>query len=227
MSESTGPMTWAPYRVKSGYVGAAFPGVDVFLAEDGEVCCRGGNVFVGYLDDPEKTAEALDADGWLHTGDIGEFDDEGYLKIIDRKKELIITAGGKNISPANLEAALKMIPLIGQACAIGDQRPFVSALVVLDPEVAPAWAKEHGISFDTLADLADERRGGGRGGAGRRGGDGGVQQRRGGQEGDGARRGVAPRLRGAHADVQAQAPGHPRPLRRRDRRAVRLAQVRR
>jgi long-chain acyl-CoA synthetase len=154
MSESTGPITWEPYRVKSGYVGVAFPGVDVFLADDGEVCCRGGNVFVGYLDDPEKTAEARDADGTLHSGDIGEFDDEGYLRIIDRKKELIITAGGKNISPANLESALKMVPLIGQACAIGDQRPFVSALVVLDPEVAPAWAKEHGIAFDTLADLA-------------------------------------------------------------------------
>jgi long-chain acyl-CoA synthetase len=110
-------------------------------------------VFQGYLDDPEKTAEAL-IDGWLHTGDIGDLDDDGYLKIKDRKKELIITAGGKNISPANLEAALKLIPLVGQACAIGDHRPFVSALVVLDPEVAPAWAKQHGIEFDTLADLA-------------------------------------------------------------------------
>lgn len=154
MSENCGPMTWAPYKVKAGTVGVAFPGVDVFLAADGEVCCRGGNVFIGYLDDPEKTAEALDEDGTLHSGDIGEFDDEGYLRIVDRKKELIITAGGKNISPANLEAALKTIPLVGQACAIGDHRPYVSALVVLDPEIAPAWAKEHGIGFDTLADLA-------------------------------------------------------------------------
>ena len=80
-------------------------------------------MFQGYLNDPEKTAEALDADGWLHTGDIGEIDDDGYLRIVDRKKELIITAGGKNISPANLEAALKTIPLIGQAARIGDQRP--------------------------------------------------------------------------------------------------------
>ena len=155
MSESTGPMTWEPTRVKAGTVGVAFPGTDCFLAEDGEVCIRGGNVFLGYLDDPEKTAEALDPDGTLHSGDIGEFDDEGYLRIIDRKKELIITAGGKNISPANLEAELKMIPLVGQACAIGDQRPFVSALVVLDAEVAPAWAKERGIEASSLAELAE------------------------------------------------------------------------
>jgi long-chain acyl-CoA synthetase len=155
MSESCGPMTWEPTRVKAGTVGVAFPGTECFLAEDGEVCIRGGNVFLGYLDDPEKTAEALDPDGTLHSGDIGEFDDEGYLRIIDRKKELIITAGGKNISPANLEAELKMIPLIAQACAIGDQRPFVSALVVLDGEVAPAWAKERGIQFSSLAELAE------------------------------------------------------------------------
>jgi long-chain acyl-CoA synthetase len=154
MSESTGPMTWEPSRVKAGTVGVAFPGTEVFLADDGEVCIRGGNVFGGYLDDPDKTADALDPDGTLHSGDIGQFDDEGYLRIIDRKKELIITAGGKNISPANLEAALKLIPLVAQACAIGDQRPFVSALVVLDTEVAPVWAKEHGIEFTSLADLA-------------------------------------------------------------------------
>jgi long-chain acyl-CoA synthetase len=155
MSESTGPMTWEPTRVKAGTVGVAFPGTECFVADDGEVCIRGGNVFLGYLDDPEKTAEALDPDGTLHSGDIGEFDAEGYLRIIDRKKELIITAGGKNISPANLEAALKAIPLVGQACAIGDQRPFVAALVVLDGEVAPVWAADQGIQFATLADLAE------------------------------------------------------------------------
>ncbi len=154
MSESTGPITWEPFKVKVGTVGLPFPGVEVFLADDGEVCCRGGNVFLGYLDDPEKTAEARDPDGTLHSGDIGELDEDGYLRIVDRKKELIITAGGKNISPANLESALKTIPLVGQACAIGDQRPFVSALVVLDPEVAPAWAKEHGIEAGSLVELA-------------------------------------------------------------------------
>ena len=155
MSENAGPMCWAPYRVKPGSVGPAVPGLEVTLAGDGEIICRGGLVFEGYLGAPEKTAEALDADGWLHTGDIGEIDDDGYFKIVDRKKELIITAGGKNISPANLEAALKSIPLVGQACAIGDKRPFVSALVVLDPDEAPVWAKQHGLEGLTLTELAD------------------------------------------------------------------------
>ena len=154
MSESSGPMTWAPFKVRPGTVGPAIPGCEVTLADDGEVICRGGNVFRGYLNDPEKTSEALDDDGWLHSGDIGTFDEEGYLKIVDRKKELIITAGGKNISPANLEAALKSFPIIGQACVIGDNRPFISALIVLDSDVAPAWAKQHGIEADTLDELA-------------------------------------------------------------------------
>lgn len=155
MSESSGPMTWDPFAIRAGKVGRAIPGCEVRLAEDGEVVCRGGNVFRGYLDDPEKTAEALDADGWLHSGDIGVFDADGYLRIVDRKKELIITAGGKNISPANLEAALKAEPLIGQVCVVGDGRPFIAALVVLDSEVAPAWAKQRGIEPTGLAELAD------------------------------------------------------------------------
>jgi long-chain acyl-CoA synthetase len=156
MSESCGPITWAAHRIKPGTVGPAVPGCEVTLDFDGEVICRGGNVFVGYLDDPEKTAEALDADGWLHTGDIGEFDDEGYLRIVDRKKELIITAGGKNVSPANLEAAIKSsVALVGQVCAIGDDRPFISALLTLDPDVAPVWAAQHDITYATLDELAD------------------------------------------------------------------------
>jgi long-chain acyl-CoA synthetase len=153
MSENTGAMTWTAEKIKPGTVGPAVPETEVKIAEDGEVICRGPHVFRGYLNDPEKTAETL-VDGWLHTGDIGELDDDGYLRIVDRKKELIITAGGKNISPANLEAALKMIPLVGQAAAIGDHRPFVSALVVLDPDTAPAWAAGQGIEA-SLAELAE------------------------------------------------------------------------
>ncbi len=158
LSETTGPVTWDPYAVRVGTVGRPFPGVEVILADDGEVCCRGGNVFSGYLDDPDKTAEALDGDGTFHSGDVGLLDDDGYLRIVDRKKELIITAGGKNISPANLEAALKTIPAIGQACAVGDQRPFVSALVVLDAEIAPGWFAAQGVEAGSLADLAADPR---------------------------------------------------------------------
>ena len=153
MSESSGPMTWSPDRNKPGSVGQAIPGCEVAVADDGEVICRGGNVFQGYYGQPEKTAETL-IDGWLHTGDIGEFDDEGYLRIVDRKKELIITSGGKNISPANLEASLKMIPLIGQAAAIGDGRKFVSALLVLDPEICAVWGEAHGKPGATAAELS-------------------------------------------------------------------------
>jgi long-chain acyl-CoA synthetase len=153
MSESSGPMTFTTDRVRAGTVGEAIPGCEVKIAEDGEVICRGGNVFRGYYKQPDKTAETL-IDGWLHSGDIGTVDEDGFYKIVDRKKELIITAGGKNISPANLENGLKMIELIGQACAIGDARPFISALLVLDAEIAPVWAKAQGIEFDTLEDLA-------------------------------------------------------------------------
>jgi long-chain acyl-CoA synthetase len=138
MSENTGGMTWEPRLVRPGRVGTAYPGVEVVTAADGEVLCRGPIVFSGYLDDPERTAEALDADGWLHTGDIGEFDADGYLRIVDRKKELIITAGGKNVSPANVEALLKSVPLVGQAMAVGEGRPYLVALVTLDPDAIAA-----------------------------------------------------------------------------------------
>ena len=117
----------------------------------------------GYRNQPEKTAEALDADGWLHTGDIAEFDDEGYVKIVDRKKEIIINAAGKNMSPANIESALKGAgPIIGQIAVIGDARPYNTALVVLDSDFAPAFAAQQGIEARSLEDA--RRRGGGAGG---------------------------------------------------------------
>jgi long-chain acyl-CoA synthetase len=153
MSENTGGMTWDPYRVKPGTVGRPLPGVEVRLADDGEVLARGGIISPGYLDDPERSADTFDADGWLHTGDIGTIDADGYLSIVDRKKELIITAGGKNISPANLEALLKSLPLVGQACVVGDGRRYLVALLVLDPEVAPGWAAREGLP-GSLPELA-------------------------------------------------------------------------
>ncbi|MEX2100610.1 MAG: long-chain fatty acid--CoA ligase [Acidimicrobiia bacterium] len=156
LSETSGPMTWEPARVRPGTVGRPIPGLELRLATDGEVQCRGGNVFGGYLDDPVRTAEVLDAEGWLSTGDIGELDAEGFLRIVDRKKELIITAGGKNVSPANVEAALRAQTLIGQACVFGDGEPYIAGLLVLDPDVAPAWAAARGVKDTTLEQLAGD-----------------------------------------------------------------------
>jgi long-chain acyl-CoA synthetase len=146
MSETTGYGACnPPDKIKIGTVGPPGPGAEIRLAEDGEVLVRGPFVMPGYRNQPDKTAEALDEDGWLHTGDIGEFDDDGYLTLVDRKKELIINAAGKNMSPANIEAKLKASsPAIGQAIAIGDGRPYNVALVTLDPDVAPAFEQQHG-----------------------------------------------------------------------------------
>jgi long-chain acyl-CoA synthetase len=129
----------------------------VKIAEDGELLCRGEMVMRGYRSDPTQTAEAIDSDGWLHTGDIAEIDSEGYVKIVDRKKELIINAAGKNMSPANIEAQIKgSTALIGQAIAIGDRRPYNVALIVLDPDGASVWAAEHGLQDVSPAALCQE-----------------------------------------------------------------------
>jgi long-chain acyl-CoA synthetase len=148
-----------PDRIKIGTVGPPAPGIQIKLDTDGEVLVKGGVVMKGYRNLPDKTAETFTDDGWLRTGDIGEFDEDGYLKIVDRKKELIINAAGKNMSPANIEATLKTAsPLIGQAAVIGDRRPFNTALIVLDSDFAPAWAAQQGISDTSLEKLAvDER----------------------------------------------------------------------
>ena len=135
---------------KFGTVGRPFPGCEIKIAEDGEILVKGPNIFQGYYKNPEATAETL-VDGWLHTGDIGEIDSEGYIKITGRKKDIIITAGGKNITPANLEAEIKQHPLVSQCVVIGDRRPYLVALVTLDPEEAAAFAKEHGLPADPEA----------------------------------------------------------------------------
>jgi long-subunit acyl-CoA synthetase (AMP-forming) len=148
-----------PEKIKIGTVGPPTPGVEVRLAEDGELLVRGDVVMPGYRNLPDKTAEALDAAGWLHTGDIAEIDADGYVKLVDRKKELIISAAGKNMSPANIEATLKSAsPLIGQAAVIGDARAYNTALIVLDADFAPAWAGQHGLGAASLEDLAGDER---------------------------------------------------------------------
>jgi long-chain acyl-CoA synthetase len=160
MSETCGTGTCnRPGHVKIGSVGPASPGVEIMLADDGEVLCRGEFLMSGYRNQPEKTAEAIDADGWLHTGDIGTIDEDGFVSIVDRKKEIIINAAGKNMSPANIEAAIKTSsPLIGQACCIGDARPYNTALIVLDADFAPQWATQNGLGERSLEDLAGEPR---------------------------------------------------------------------
>jgi long-subunit acyl-CoA synthetase (AMP-forming) len=148
-----------PDRIKVGTCGPALQGVELRLADDGELLVRGEIVMPGYRNDPVKTAEALDDEGWLHTGDVAEIDDEGYVRIVDRKKELIINAAGKNMSPVNIESRLKSChPLIGTAVAVGDRRPYNVALIVLDPDACGAFAKEHGIDDGSPAALARDER---------------------------------------------------------------------
>ncbi len=144
-------------RIKLGTVGPALPGVELAIAEDGELLCRGPLVMRGYRNEPHKTNETIDADGWLHTGDVATVDDEGYVRIVDRKKELIINAAGKNMSPANIESQLKSAsPLIGQAVAIGDRRPYNVALIVLDPDACGAYAAKAGLPDASPAGLCQD-----------------------------------------------------------------------
>ncbi|MBA2661962.1 MAG: long-chain fatty acid--CoA ligase [Bradymonadaceae bacterium] len=152
-SEDCGPTTFnypQPGKTRLGTVGLALPGLTMKIADDGEILARGPNVFMGYYKDPEATAETL-IDGWLHSGDIGELDAQGFLRITDRKKNIIITSGGKNVAPQPIENALKQIDGIGQAVVIGDQRKFLSALLTLDPEQAPSFAARKGWPKDLTA----------------------------------------------------------------------------
>jgi long-chain acyl-CoA synthetase len=160
MSETCGAGSVNPTgKIKIGTVGPPAPGVEIKLDTDGEVLVKSDVVMLGYRNLPDKTAEAFTEDGWLRTGDIGTFDEDGYLTIVDRKKEIIINAAGKNMSPANIEATLKTAsPLIGQACCIGDRRSYNTALIVLDPDFAPAWAAQQGIEETSLESLAGDER---------------------------------------------------------------------
>ncbi len=155
MSETCGAGTTnRPGTIRIGTVGQPIADAEIKLGADGELLIRGAIVMAGYRGNPEKTAEALDSDGWLHTGDIASIDDDGFVRIIDRKKELIINAAGKNMSPANIEAQLKAgSPLIGQACVVGDGRPYNTALIVLDPDFGKAWAAQNELGDRSLEEL--------------------------------------------------------------------------
>ncbi len=154
MTETSGVSAMSrPGQVKMGTVGQTLPGIDVKIADDGEIMMRGANMS-GYLKRPEATAEAIE-DGWMHSGDLGSFDDEGYLSITGRKKDLIITAGGENISPSNIQLLLSASPYISQALVIGDKRRFISALITLAPEIVGPWAAENGLGDLSMAELAE------------------------------------------------------------------------
>jgi long-chain acyl-CoA synthetase len=156
LTETTAAVTVnTPDALKIGTVGRPLPGTAVRVADDGELLVRGGQVFGGYWNDPEATAAVLEADGWFHTGDVGEIDDEGFVKVTGRKKEILVTAGGKNVAPAPLEDRLRAHPLVSQALVVGDGQPFIGALVTVDTETFPQWAEQHGKSGD-VADLVDD-----------------------------------------------------------------------
>ena len=159
MTETTGAFTAnTPSEFKLGTVGRPSSGMEVMIAEDGEILVRGPLTTPGYLSRPDLTEVLIDADGWLRTGDLGTIDADGFVSVTDRKKELVITAGGENIAPVAIESLLVAHPLIGQALVYGDRRPYLVALLTLDGEVAPAWARGRGITADSLAALASDPR---------------------------------------------------------------------
>ena len=154
MTETTGGGTVTPIdAAKPGSIGLPGPGVELRLSEQGEILMRGENVFAGYLNLPEKTAEAIDADGWLHTGDVGRVDDQGYFYITDRMKDIIITAGGKNVTPSEWENQLKFSPYVTDAVVIGDKRAYLSCLVMIDEDNVAQWAQDRDVQFSDFKSL--------------------------------------------------------------------------
>ncbi|KAA1428953.1 AMP-dependent synthetase/ligase [Nocardioides antri] len=156
LTETTAALTVnLPDALKIGTVGRPLPGTAVRVTDDGELAFKGGQVFTGYWANPEASAEAIDAEGWFHTGDVGEVDDEGFVRITGRKKEILVTAGGKNVAPSVLEDRVRAHALVSQCLVVGDGQPFIAALVTLDEEALPAWAEQHGKS-GTVAELAND-----------------------------------------------------------------------
>ena len=154
-TENTAQATITPRGdVRLGTVGVPVPGAEIRIADDGEILTRGAGTFLGYFRNPEATAATIDSDGWLHTGDIGQFDDSGHLSITDRKKDIIITAGGKNISPSEIENKLKVSPYIKEAIVIGDRRKYLVALIGIEQDAVGDWAQRRGLAFTTYADLS-------------------------------------------------------------------------
>ena len=159
MSETSGPATTnLPDANKFGSVGLPLPGVEVRVAEDDELLMRGGVITAGYYKLPDKTAEAFEPDGWLHSGDLARIDEDGFVWIIGRKKDIIITAAGKNIAPAIMETALGNHPIVSKAAMVGDRRKFLSIVIALDPEEAPGWAEANGIEYHDLASFSQDER---------------------------------------------------------------------
>jgi long-chain acyl-CoA synthetase len=159
MTETCGAGTGAPAdRIKPGSIGPAAEFNEMRLDPvTGEILVRGPNVFMGYLNLPEKTAETVDADGWLHTGDVGVIDEEGYFRITDRMKDIIITAGGKNITPSEFENELKFSPYITDAVLIGDQRPYLTAIIMIDQDNVEKFAQDHDVPFSNYASLTQSQ----------------------------------------------------------------------
>lgn len=157
MTETTAFASVQPYKqVRFGTIGKALPGVEIRIADDGEIMLKGDNMIGGYYRNEEKSSELYDDEGWMHTGDLGALDPEGYLRITGRKKDLIITAGGKNVAPAEMEGLLQSIAGVGQAVVVGDRQPYLAALLVLDPEALPELGKEAGVPVSDVSTMASD-----------------------------------------------------------------------